>query len=89
MQPNETNSDQLNLIRARGGGGKGRGKGQPARIAYRAVFPGVLPLRCYPEKCYPQSKTDENGVPPCVTPAPMLLFSAYSESYPGQHGLGL
>lgn len=30
VQPNETNSDQLNLIRARGGGGKGRGKGQPA-----------------------------------------------------------
>ena len=53
----------------------------------KVVFPGVLPLRCYPEKCYPQSKKDEYGVPPCITPAPMLLFSAYSESYPGQHGL--
>ena len=31
------------------------------------MFPGVLPLGCYPEKCYPQSKTVENGVPWCVT----------------------
>ena len=39
VQPNETNSNQLTLIRAPGGGGKGRGKGHPVITQQNQAIP--------------------------------------------------
>ena len=40
MQPNETDSNQLNLIKAQGIGGKGRPKEQQANTQPKKAIPG-------------------------------------------------